>query len=179
MDLTTRNAVQGLMVRLADGDRSAFDPLFDALWPSVRRFAERALGSAADADDAAQTALLKVFERAAVFDVDRDAVAWIFGIVAFECATVRKRRMRRREDDASVAIEGLADDEDLEQAAIARGLHKALVDLVGNLKSEDHDTIIAILSGQRPDVPAATFRKRVERAMSRLRIAWRTRHGHD
>ena len=154
------------MVRLADGDRAAFDPLFDALWPSVRRFAERALGSAADAEDAAQTAMLKVFERAAVFDVDRDAVAWIFGIVAFECATVRKQRVRRREDDASVAIEGFAGDVNLEQAAITRDLENALVAVVGTLKPEDHQTITAVLAGQREkielfvkDLPSGDMRR--------------------
>ena len=31
-------------------------------------------------------------------------------------------------------------------------------------------------SGERPDLPGATFRKRVERALGRLRARWRIRH---
>ena len=55
-----RSNIDSLMMRLADGDRSAFDPLFAAVWPIVRDFANNALGGATDAEDAAQEALLSV-----------------------------------------------------------------------------------------------------------------------
>jgi RNA polymerase sigma factor (sigma-70 family) len=178
MEQLKRQAIQGLMVRLADGDRSAFDPMFDALWPSVRRFAERALGSAADAEDAAQAALLKVFERAGDFDTDRDAMSWIFGVVAYECRQARQRRARRREAREPAELESVSD-HDIERAAIARDLEAALHDAIGTLSAEDRQTMAAVIDGRRPDVPEATFRKRVERAMKRLRVAWSTRHGSD
>ena len=71
------------MERLADGDRSAFSPLYEALWPLMRRFAVRALEGSTDAEDAAQVALMKVFSHAAEFDAERDVVAWVLGIVAW------------------------------------------------------------------------------------------------
>jgi hypothetical protein len=77
------------MVRLADGDRGAFGPLYDTLWPVLLGFARRALAGSPDAEDAAQTALMKVFSRACDFDPSRDALSWVLGIAAFECRTLR------------------------------------------------------------------------------------------
>src|SRR5688572_27366891 len=93
-----RAEVQELLVRLADGDRSAFDPLFTRLWPLVSRFTERALSQGPEAPDAAQQALLNVFWRVSEFDPRRDGLSWIFGIASFECRTVRRKRQRRREE---------------------------------------------------------------------------------
>lgn len=165
------------MVRLADGDRSAFDPMFDALWPLVRRFAERAVGPA-DADDAAQVALLKLFERAGEYDVTRPALPWIFGVVAYACRTVRQRRVRRREAP-DTGLEVLHADDDVELAVLRRDLEVALHEVIGTLRDDDRATLAALMEGRRPDASGATFRKRVERALKRLRIAWSTRHGSD
>src|SRR5437588_2677011 len=89
------------MARLADGEREAFPAVFAALWPALRAFAERLLCDGALAEDAAQSALLRVFARAGEFDPERDALAWAFGVLAFECRTLRKQSARRREDFAA------------------------------------------------------------------------------
>lgn len=162
------------LLRLAGGDRSAFDPLFHALWLPVRRLTERALGGTGDADDAAQAALLKVFERASAFDGERDAVSWIFGIARHECMTVRKRRARRREEGDG-ALDRLAAAGDPEERLLERDLEVALHEVIGTLRDEDRQTLVTLLDGRRPDVPAPTFRKRVERATGRLRTAWMSR----
>src|SRR5580765_3238617 len=99
MEHVPKTDLQGLMERLADGDRSAFHPVFESLWPLVRRFAARHLHPG-DADDAAQEALLRVFRRAAEFDPGRSALAWALGIAAYEIRTARRRRRRRREEAA-------------------------------------------------------------------------------
>jgi DNA-directed RNA polymerase specialized sigma24 family protein len=92
-----RAELRRLMVRLADGDRAAFRPAFALLWPRLRAFAARCV-AAADAEDVAQAALLRVFSRASEYDAERDALAWALGIAAWECRTLRRRRQRRRED---------------------------------------------------------------------------------
>ena len=75
LDDAARAELQGDLSRLADGDRAAFDPVFARLWPVLRDLAQRHL-PAADAEDAAQRALLRLFERASEFDPGRDALAW-------------------------------------------------------------------------------------------------------
>ena len=49
---------------------------------------------------------------------------------------------------------------------------------MGTLRPDDVATLAAAMGhAPRPDVPAATFRKRLQRAMDRLRQAWRAEHG--
>ena len=83
------------MARLADGDRSVFDTVYAKLWPVVSAFCAKAL-PAADAEDAAQQALLKVFDRAATFERDRDALTWVLSIAVWEIKTIRKRHARSK-----------------------------------------------------------------------------------
>ncbi|WP_366935120.1 RNA polymerase sigma factor [Pyxidicoccus fallax] len=177
MDSAARQALQGWMARLADGDRSAFAPAFGVLHPLLVRFCARLLPDGADAEDAAQAALLKVFTRAADFDASRDVLPWVLSLAAYECRTCRKARQRRREDAAP--DEALPDDGEGPEARLAGAqLAAALRDVLDDLRPEDVATLAAAMGeAERPAVPPATFRKRVERAMTRLRAAWRTRHG--
>src|SRR5437870_12466697 len=166
------------MERLADGDRTAFGPVFALLWPQLRAFAVRFIG-VADGEDAAQAALLKVFSRASEYDRERDALPWAIGIAAWECRTLRRRRERRREESA-LAPAAVAASFGLtpEEAAIDRDLRAAAETVLGELRPIDVETIVSIASGQRA-VQGATFRKRAERALARFRLAWRARHGSE
>jgi len=166
-------------VRLADGDRAAFRPVFDLAWPCVREVAARMMSSPADADDAAQGALCKLFERISEFDPERDALAWIVGIVSYECLTLRKKRTRRREHaDGDEAIAAVADAQPSpEDQVIAGELEAVALAVLGTLKPDDRRTLRVALFGEgERGVAPATFRKRVERALGRLRAAWRD-HG--
>lgn len=174
------------MVRLADGDRGAFGPLYDTLWPVLLGFARRALAGSPDAEDAAQNALLKVLARASDFDPARDALSWALGIAAFECRTLRKQAQRRREqpidphDDSHALGASPAGNATPEDAAIARDLEDAAREAIGTLRAEDAETLRLVMEGERPEgVAGPTFRKRVERALSRLRAAWSARHGTE
>src|SRR5437867_3293781 len=94
--------LQSLLTRLAAGDRSAFHPAFSALWPFLRRFTGRHLPPA-EAEDAAQETLLKIFRQAARFEPSRSAIAWVLGVAGFEIRTARRRHLRRREAPTEVA----------------------------------------------------------------------------
>lgn len=176
MDASARAALQRRMCRLAEGDREAFEAVFTALWPVLRAFAARALPVPAEAEDAAQSALLKVFSRAAEFDPDREALPWALGIAAYECRTARKARARRREDLIPETPEA-ADARTPEDAAVERDLLAAAADLMEGLSALDQGTLVAAARGERD--PSSTFRKRLERALARFRKQWRARHGAD
>jgi RNA polymerase sigma-70 factor, ECF subfamily len=176
-----RPEIHDALVRLADGDRGAFDPLFERLWPLLPRFCERLLGGTEDARDAAQQALLKVFRRASDFDRRRDALSWIFGIAAYECRTIRRQLERRREDllpPEEMAGRGPVDAR-LEQSLIEHELHDAVEAVLGTLEPRDVQTIRIAMAGEGrpPEVAAPTFRKRLERALRRLRMAWGMKYG--
>ncbi len=164
------------MVRLADGDRTAFDPLFDELWPLLRRFCSRTLGDDAAGEDAAQEALVRVLARCGELDRDRDGLTWALTLAAWECRTVRRRRQRRRdlvplEDDIGDGRPGPDD------IATRRDLLAAAAEILDALPASDAETLWASWTGDRdPALPSATFRKRLERALQRFRACWRSRH---
>jgi RNA polymerase sigma-70 factor (ECF subfamily) len=181
MEAADREALNAAMARLADGDRSAFSPVFETLWPMLQGFARRILRNPAEAEDAAQHALLKLFEHATRFDPARDAATWAIAIAANECRAAR-RRLRRREErtapveygDGPAVLDPRPDPED---RAIARELLTAAAEVLGSLRPDDVETLKAAWAGDRSVVAPATFRKRVQRATERLRAAWRSRHG--
>jgi RNA polymerase sigma-70 factor (ECF subfamily) len=175
MDGRARRELTESMIRLADGDRTAFHPIFETLWPLLSRFSERMLSNTADAEDAAQQALLKIFARASEFDPTREALPWALAIAANECRTARKRVLRSREVHA---VEDRAIAGDFEQDLIERELAVALDSVIEELRPEDRATLLDVLNETRPSsLGAATFRKRVQRAIERLRAAWRAKHG--
>jgi RNA polymerase sigma-70 factor (ECF subfamily) len=172
---SARAEIQALLVRLSDGDRSAIEPAFHALWPILGRFSARALGTGAEAEDAAQQALVKVFGQAASFDREKDAIRWVLTIASYECRTIRRRAERRRELGIDSAIGLASADETPEALAIRRDLEAAAREVLGELAESDARAIFAAIDESRP--AGATFRKRLQRALGRLRLAWRTKHG--
>jgi len=178
LEAAQRAAVQTAMIALSQGDRAAFRPVFSALWPLLCRFSLHALGEAALAEDAAQTALTKLFLHASEFDPGRDAIAWALGFASFEVLSLRKRKWRRERFDLAFLAaqpDGGGTPEDL---AIERDLRAAADEA---LRQQDIETLEAVLEGRRPQGPrsGATFRKRVQRAIERVRLAWRNKHGID
>ncbi|UJR79969.1 RNA polymerase sigma factor [Sandaracinus amylolyticus] len=167
-----RATIHALTVRFADGDRAAFDPLFAALWPVVRAYVARSL-PAADAEDVAQEAIVKVFARIADFDVTRDAAAWALTIASFEVMTSRRRAMRRRETAAE--LDGLeASMRSPEDLTGAREMLAHLEAFLGAMSDRDRAAIHAELEGEQAVGEGA--RKRRWRAFDRLRRMWRASH---
>jgi RNA polymerase sigma-70 factor (ECF subfamily) len=172
-----RRQIHDAMVRFADGDRTAFRAVFDGLWPVLLAVSARALPVRADAEDAGQHAMLKIFSRIADMDRSRDGVAWAITIASFEVMTVRRQRQRRRE----APDEGLAAAADHEPPADERvwraQLSDALRVTVGGLAERDQAAIAAWLDDTAPTASSEATRKRRFRAIARLRAAWRNAHG--
>ena len=159
------------MSAAADGDRSAIDPLFHALWPLLVGYATRFLGDPALAEDAAQEAIVKLFGQLDHFDRERDALTWALTHATWQCRTLRRRVQRRAE--VSAQVEPAAPYED-------RELVRAALDTLAQLAPRDREVITAVLVDDdelRRALAPATFRKRLERALARLRTSWRSRHG--
>jgi RNA polymerase sigma-70 factor (ECF subfamily) len=176
VDRSAREQLHRDLVRLADGDRGAFDPAFRALWPVLLRFCGRALQGDPRAEDVAQVALMKLFARASEMDPERDGLSWALGIAAWECRTARQQGRRSKEQPAPAEALALAvADATPESLLIQRDLEAAALEIIGTLKPADADALRLAMDGERPAGP--TFRKRLERAVSRLRSAWRTTNG--
>jgi RNA polymerase sigma-70 factor (ECF subfamily) len=163
------------MARLADGDRSAFDGVFERLQGPLNRLCLGFLGNEADAADATQEALQKVLERASDYDPARRALPWALALAGWECRTVARRRQRRREVPEAEA--GVRPGADEEEAFAQRKLVEAAMAVMGTLSEQDRETLTATFWEEAGPVAGATFRKRRERALTRLRQAFWRIHG--
>jgi RNA polymerase sigma-70 factor (ECF subfamily) len=164
-----------LVAQLAEGDRAAFTAVFRALWTPTLKLCSGMLKNEADAADAAQQAMQKVLERASDYDPRRPALPWALAIAAWECRTILRKRSRRKEVSDEGTPEAANDDAsaELEQRLLVQN---ALV-AVGELSESDRETLVATFWDQAGDVGGATLRKRRERAVKRLRDAFRRLYG--
>jgi RNA polymerase sigma-70 factor (ECF subfamily) len=177
MEESKEETLEQLLSRLADGDRSAFSEVFRQLWPPTHRLCMSLLRNDADASDAAQEALAKILERAPDYDRQRRAMPWALAIAAWECRTLRKKHLRRREVQEQEAGERAG--EDAQEELARRDLIHAALSALGDLSPTDREALIATFWEESAAVSGATFRKRRERALDRLRSSWRKLYGFD
>jgi len=174
MDRARRKTLHEAMVRLSDGDRSAFPLLIDQLWPVILSFIQRAV-PAQDAEDVAQQVFVSICARISDFDRARDGLSWAFGIASYEIMTHRRKLQRRKESFDDSALVRITDPaETPEQALIRHDLSAALASAIGELSEADRVTLGLPVAAQ-----GATARKRRQRAVDRLRTLWRTLYGRS
>lgn len=161
------------MKALAQGDRSAFTPVFQALWGPTLKLCTRLVGD--DGADVAQTAMLNILERAGEYDWRRPALPWAMGLAAWECQTHRTRVARRREGGE---VPEVSDGGDEAAAHEQRQLETAATEALGTLSEQDRETLVDTYWARAP-ATGATVRKRRERALVRLRDAFRRLYGID
>ena len=175
MTSARRREIHAAMVRFADGDRASFREVFDALWPVLLAFAGRTLAVRADAEDAAQRALLRVFDQIADMDRSRDGVAWAVTIAAYEVMTVRRQHQRRREQSAEVLIAVADSGAQPVDRVVREELRAAVHAAIGELPARDQVVLAAVLDDVA--ISGETARKRRFRAFERFRAFWRKTHG--
>lgn len=103
------------------GDRHAFGRLVQAYQIPVYNLAYRMLGNATDAEDAAQETFLKAFARLNTYQPDLKFSNWILSIASHHCIDrLRRRRFTWLSVEDDPAVEWLASDEELPEAAALR-----------------------------------------------------------
>jgi RNA polymerase sigma factor (sigma-70 family) len=168
-----------LVGRVASGDRTAFTPLFEQLWPIVRRFCAKMMHGDIDADDAAQEAMMKCFNQAASYDSQRPVLPWVLTISAWECRTMMQKRRRRREmvTENMPPSTSTATNDDI----MRRDLGDAVDAALSHLVPTDRAAVVAAFwqSDIDENLPTtAVDRKRKQRALQRLRLIWRKLYGN-
>lgn len=159
--------VRGAMLRLSQGDKSAFDVVFASVWPPICRYTAHLLGAGATAEDVAQRAVIRLFEDAPRYRPGSSVVAWALSLAYWEARTERKRIQRAKtealeshpRDLAPGALDQMLDEEARREfQALLSSLSPEELGLLG-LGSSD------VLAGLQP----STVRKRRQRLLERLR----------
>jgi DNA-directed RNA polymerase specialized sigma24 family protein len=105
------------------------------------------------------------------------AWAWAFGIVAYEIRTLRRQEQRRRESPHDAAAGRAADlSQSPEALAVLEDLTRALTAALGQLSTADREVLLADDTGEISAPSPSALRKRRQRALERLRTAWRRLH---
>ena len=136
------------------------------------RLAMALLGSQADADEATQEALLRAHRGMAGYRGEGSVKAWLCGIARHVCAHVLETRRRGRE-----LLEVVPADADGRDELAARMRSRAVRAALAQMKPSEREALVlryvADLSHREIavacDVDEATARKRVSRALVRLR----------
>lgn len=159
--------VDAAMARLADGDAGAFDAVFAALWPVLRQYCIKSLGAAADGEDAAQRALLKMLENAPAYDRSRPALGWGLSFAFWECRSERARQ-RRQPQRPEVEQASL---ETPEHLALLKEQQALLDSVLSELSEAERALILRDLAPELTGTSPAATRKRRQRLLARLREA--------
>jgi RNA polymerase sigma-70 factor, ECF subfamily len=170
--------LRSLFLQLAEGERKAFEPAFALLWPRLRAFCTQMLRNEADADDASQLAICKVFEQVSAYDHERPAFSWAIAIASFECRTIVRKRSRRKEDALELSLGERIQDRapTPEEFVSEKELRSSAEAALAALEPAEQKAIMsAFLEDAGPR--SATERKQKERVLSRLRALWKRTYG--
>ena len=139
------------------GDADAFAVLFRRHYDGVRRVCARRLGSIVDADEVAQAAFVRAYERIDRCAGDRRFGGWVQVIAHnLRIDTVRAQARTVLDDDPgkAAAADGRGPEETLLQGEQVRLVHEALATLPGRQR----DVVVARdLHGRRPTEIAAAL----------------------
>lgn len=84
-----------LVSRVRDGDRGAFDLLYDRYFPRVHGFVGRRISNRADVEETVQEIFINVFASLDGYRGEAPFAAWVFGVAR---RTIAARFKRKRHD---------------------------------------------------------------------------------
>ncbi len=162
-----------LAARLRAGEAAAFEELVRRHQHRVFGVAARMLGSAAEAEEAAQEVFLRVYRSVGGFRGDARLSTWLYAITSRVCLTrlaAGERRLARRGEEALTRLPdgGAGPGAALERSELEAALHRAIAELpeerrivvvLRDLEGLAYEEIAAAL-----DLPLGTVRSRLHRA---------------
>lgn len=174
-----RARLRAAMQRLAEGDRSALEWVYQATSAKLFGICLRILGDRGEAEDALQDVYVSLWQRAKTYDPDRASpISWL-AIIARNRAVdrLRKGKIRRGSVPVEEASE-LPDKQPLADAILESGERSARIHhCLGTLEERQQDAIrTAFFDGttyaelaERRAVPLGTMKSWVRRGLARLK----------
>lgn len=125
---------QKLMTRIGEGDEDAFRIFVNRHLRRTVRFAAQMTGSADDAEDIAQTAMLKLWDNAAAWTAKAKVTTWLHRVTYNACIDHLRRETRRSKyhHDAGALLDDRDDgtaEKDMLNAGLKDCVREALAEL--------------------------------------------------
>ncbi|MEO6713817.1 MAG: sigma-70 family RNA polymerase sigma factor [Mycobacteriales bacterium] len=168
-----------LVRRARAGDEHAYEELVRRHQDVAFRVAMLVAGNAADAQDAAQEAMVKAFYALDRFRLDAPFRPWLLSIVANEARNRRRSAGRREQLELTISAQRSSGDAapSPEETAIAHERQRALVLALNRLKEADREVIahrylLELSEAETAQVlgcRVGTVKSRLSRALERLR----------
>jgi RNA polymerase sigma-70 factor (ECF subfamily) len=147
-----------LVVAAQEGDTEAFAELFRRHYGAVRRICARRLGNLADADEVAQAAFVRAFERIHQCEGERRFGAWVQVIAYRLGADARRSQARALPSDEPVTGDAALGPNSCEDALLRAERVAEVRSMLSTLPARQREVIIARdLEGRRPGEIAASL----------------------
>jgi RNA polymerase sigma-70 factor (ECF subfamily) len=124
-----------LMLRFKDGDRGAFESLFQRYTPPLMNFLARMVGDRDRAEELAQEVFVRIYRARERYEAKARFSTWMFGIASNLALNELARAHRQRErplqeaDLAGLANPGPDLDDQVDARKLAQDLHRAMAQL--------------------------------------------------
>lgn len=169
------------MLSALAGDGSAYARLLTELGALLRRYFERRLRDAAEAEDLVQETLLAVHSRRATYEPSRPFTAWAYAIARYKLIDHFRRRRARPTVPLDDNIHELFAPDDHEAAMASADLERLMQGLPEGQRQAIRDTKLEGLSSaeaaERASVAEGAVKVRVHRGLKAL--AAKVRGGSD
>lgn len=146
--VTSADPDSALMLRVKQGDRSAFEALVEKYKQPVFNLIYRTLDDPVEAEDLAQTVFLQVYRAAERYRVSAKFSTWLFTIARNLCLNEIRRRARHPADSLD-AVRADNEDEPLRQFEDVRGFSAADETLHSELARKIDEAITELPEAQR------------------------------
>ncbi len=170
-----------LLARIANGDRRAFETLYDRYSAVIFGMALRMLGDRGAAEEAVQEIFWRVWQRLGSFDRSRAFAPWLFGIAHNYCIDeLRRRKVRPQsvyEDDEHPILSDIPDESDVGDAAIVAEQQRTVRAAIEQLPDEQRQALVLAYYGgltqqeiaTRLGNPLGTVKTRMRLGLQKLR----------
>lgn len=170
-----------LIAQVANGDRRAFETLYDRYASAVFGLSLRMLGNREHAEEAVQEIFWRVWQRAKSFDPNRSLAPWLFGIGHNYCIDeLRRRRVRPQsvyENDEHPILSTIPDETDVGETALLGEQRRIMLNALRELPAEQRQALeLAYFGGltqqevaDRLGSPLGTVKTRMRLGLQKLR----------
>jgi RNA polymerase sigma-70 factor (ECF subfamily) len=170
-----------LIKAVAQGDRRAFETIYDRYAPMVFGLALKTLGDREAAEEAVQGVFWRVWQRAASFDQNRAFLPWLFSISHnYYIDELRRRRSRPQsvyEDESHPVLSAIPDETDVGEMALQSEQRRIVLDALQQLPIEQRQALeLAYFGGltqqeiaTRLGNPLGTIKTRIRLGLQKLR----------